>query len=93
MRRRVPSASNSLPKRSGCERESVSSIDRSSVALPQLAPEGIDCVSANPVAKGDELLVHLEAVLRLTIAAHPKWARGVALSACPSPEPMAATRR
>ena len=53
----------------------------------------IACVSADPVAKGDELLGHFEVVLQLARAVHPHAARSIALSACRSPEPIAAARR
>src|SRR5262249_48313988 len=53
----------------------------------------IACVAANPIAKGDELFAHFEAILKLTKAVHPHAARSIALSACRSPDPMTAARR
>jgi hypothetical protein len=53
----------------------------------------IACLAADPIAKGDELLAHFTAALRLTTAIHPRAARSIALSACRSPDPIEAARR
>jgi hypothetical protein len=49
--------------------------------------------AADPIAKGDELFAHFEAILQLTKAVHPHAARSIALSACRFPDPMTAARR
>jgi len=53
----------------------------------------VACVSADPIARGDELFEHFQLVLRLATSMHPNAARSIALSACRSPDPLAAAHR
>jgi len=53
----------------------------------------IACVSADPLAKGDQLYDNFEAALKITKAEHPRAARTIALSACRSPDPVQAAHR
>jgi hypothetical protein len=53
----------------------------------------IACLSADPIAKGDELYGNFEAALKITNAVHPRAARTIALSACRSATPIEAARR
>ncbi len=53
----------------------------------------IACTAADPIAKGDELIVHFEKALTVTKMMHPRAARSIALSSCRSPDPLKAARR
>jgi hypothetical protein len=59
---------------------------------PESSIAGVACLHLNLIVKGDELFDKFNAALEVTKTECPRAARSIALSACRSPDPIAAAR-